>query len=115
MLVQQARYLRNIADVAAPESALAMYYYGYLLKEVFGTVDPMVINRLRARLEASPYWQARFIDFNLSIDDLTGTPGSGIKSSSDISLNDLGEGWLPDDLYGDELASAQPVQQAARN
>ena len=113
--MQQARYLRNIADVAAPESALAMYYYGYLLKEVFGTVDPTVINRLRSRLDASPYWQARFADFDLSIDDLTSVPESGIKLNSNISLTDLGESWLPDELQGDELASTQRIQQAARN
>jgi radical SAM superfamily enzyme YgiQ (UPF0313 family) len=112
-VLQQARYLRNIADVAAPESALAMYYYGYLVSQVMGTVDPIILARLRARLAASAYWQARFDDFNLSVDDLV-TSGGGTAVTIPAAFDVLDRGWLPEEFYLEELASAQAIQQSAR-
>lgn len=114
-LLQQARYLRNIADVAAPESALAMYYYGYLMQEVAGTVDPVIVTRLRARLEASPYWRARFEDFNLSVNDLSTDTNAASAAGRDAIMGQLDHSWLPEELYQEELASAQMVQQSARH
>lgn len=65
-LVQKLQYLTNISDLVAPENAIAMYFQGYLQNQVNGSIDPKLITNLEERLALSPYWSARFRDFNLS-------------------------------------------------
>jgi radical SAM superfamily enzyme YgiQ (UPF0313 family) len=65
-LVQKLEYVTNITDLVAPENAIAMYFQGYLQNRVNGSIDPRVIENLEERLALSPYWSARFRDFNLS-------------------------------------------------
>ena len=54
----------------APENAIAMYFQGYLQNQVNGSIDPRVIENLEERLSLSPYWSARFRDFDLSPEHL---------------------------------------------
>ena len=65
-LVQKLQYVTNISDLVAPENAIAMYFQGYLQHQVNGSIDQRVIDNLEERLALSPYWSARFRDFNLS-------------------------------------------------
>ena len=65
-LVQKLQYVTNISDLVAPENAFAMYFQGYLQYRVNGSIDPRVIENLEKRLALSPYWSARFRDFQMS-------------------------------------------------
>lgn len=65
-LVQKLQYVTNISDLVAPENAFAMYFQGYLQHKVHGVIDPKLVENLERRLQASPYWSARFHDFQLS-------------------------------------------------
>ena len=69
-LHQLLRYVGYIRDLISPENALAMYFYGYLQKNLFGAIDPEAIRMLEERLQSSPYWQERFDDFGLSVEHL---------------------------------------------
>jgi len=69
-LFQQFSYVRNVADVVAPENAFAAYFDGYLSSRVEGHIDPDRVKRLEVLLQTSPYWRDRFADFHLSADDL---------------------------------------------
>jgi radical SAM superfamily enzyme YgiQ (UPF0313 family) len=113
-LRQQELYLRNIAEISAPESALAMYFYGDLSKRSSGRIDPTVTLRLRARLDASPYWQARFRDFSLSPDDFDTGEISIRPPEAESMTADREPGWLPPEFLFEELASCQVAQQSTR-
>lgn len=65
-LVQKLQYVANISDLVAPENAFAMYFQGYLQYKVNGSIDPRLVENLEKRLQLSPYWSARFHDFQLS-------------------------------------------------
>jgi len=69
-LIQKLQYVTNISDLVAPENAFAMYFQGYLQYQVNGAIDPAVIRNLEKRLEVSPYWTARFQDFEMSPEHL---------------------------------------------
>jgi hypothetical protein len=69
-LRQQLTYVDHISDLITPENAFAMYFSGYLQHRVFGAISPETIGHLEQRLGASPYWQTRFEDFGLSVEDL---------------------------------------------
>jgi len=65
-IVQKLQYLTNISDLIAPENAFAMYFQGYLQYRVNGSIEPELVEKLEERLALSPYWSARFQDFDLS-------------------------------------------------
>jgi radical SAM superfamily enzyme YgiQ (UPF0313 family) len=69
-LKQLLKYVENITDLITPENAFAMYFLGYLQKKCIGRVEPYICENLELRLRSSPYWQARFNDFGLSVDHL---------------------------------------------
>lgn len=69
-LAQQLKYVQNITDTVAPESAFAMYFCGYLQFRVNGQIDEKVISRLNECLGESEYWRNRFADFGLSAEHL---------------------------------------------
>jgi len=69
-LHQEFLYVRNIAEVVAPENAFAAYFEGYLSHRVEGRIAAPSIARLERLLARSPYWRQRFLEFNLSLDDL---------------------------------------------
>ena len=62
--------MTNISDLVAPENAFAMYFQGYLQNRVYGEIDRRIIENLDKRLDLSPYWSTRFLDFQLSVDHL---------------------------------------------
>lgn len=69
-LLQKLQYVTNISDLVAPENAFAMYFQGYLQYKVSGSIEPRVIENLEKRLQLSPYWAARFEDFQLTPEHL---------------------------------------------
>ena len=69
-LEQMYRYVKNIAEIVAPESGFAMYFTGYLQHKLYGKIDQDVIDKLDESLKNSPYWAGRFEEFALSVDHL---------------------------------------------
>lgn len=69
-LIQQLKYVQNITDLVAPDDPFAMYFCGYLQKQVLGAIDRQLISRIEERLKASTYWDRRFNDFNMSAEHL---------------------------------------------
>lgn len=69
-LRQQIAYVQNITDLVAPENAFAMYFLGYLQHKLNGKIEIETIEKLDGHLTGSDYWQTRFADFKLGVDDL---------------------------------------------
>lgn len=67
---QQLAHLGALSDVISPENGFALYFTALLQRRFRGGVRPGVMERLRARLDSSPYWRDRFAAFDLSVDDL---------------------------------------------
>ncbi len=65
-LQQQYRYVKNIAEIVAPDDAFAMYFYGYLQHKLHGRISDELTNKLVHRIRTSDYWKQRFKEFNLS-------------------------------------------------
>ena len=79
-LIQQYKYVRNIAELVAPENAFAVYFLGYLEKKLFGKINHEVIQRLEEQLCSSVHWERRFNDFKLSVEHVkTGLFPCGIE------------------------------------
>lgn len=69
-LMQQYKYVRNIAELVAPENAFAVYFSGYLEKKLFGEINQEVIQKMEEQLCSSKYWMRRFDDFGLSVEHM---------------------------------------------
>jgi hypothetical protein len=67
---QQLQNLTVLSEVISPENGFALYFLGVLEHRLNGAVPPSIVQRLRRRLETSPYWADRFTAFGLSIEDL---------------------------------------------
>ncbi len=67
-LEQQLKWLDYVSNKTAPDNALILYFYAYLQHRVLGSIDSELIQRLKMRFDASPYWQERFYLFGLSVD-----------------------------------------------
>jgi radical SAM superfamily enzyme YgiQ (UPF0313 family) len=67
---QQMANLKVLSEVISPENGFALYFLGVLERAVSGKVTPSLIERLRLRLETSPYWADRFAAFGLSTQQL---------------------------------------------
>jgi radical SAM superfamily enzyme YgiQ (UPF0313 family) len=67
---QQQQNLKALSEVISPENGFALYFLGVLEHRLNGTISPAIIERLRRRLETSPYWLDRFAAFGLSVADL---------------------------------------------
>ncbi len=68
--MQQYKYVKNIAELVAPENAFAIYFQGFLEKKLFGEIDQEVVQGLEERLRSSECWRNRFDDFELSVDHM---------------------------------------------
>lgn len=69
-ILQQLQNLKVLSEVISPENGFALYFLGVLEHRLHGAVPPSIIDRLRRRLETSPYWADRFAAFGLDIADL---------------------------------------------
>ena len=67
---QQQQNLKVLSEVISPENGFALYFLGVLEHHLNGAIPSSIIDRLRRRLETSPYWADRFTAFGLSIEDL---------------------------------------------
>jgi len=57
---QQLQNLKVLSEVISPENGFALYFLGVLEHQLNGVVPPSIVERLRRRLETSPYWADRF-------------------------------------------------------
>ncbi len=64
------RQLATLSDKLSPDNALGLYFTGYLQWVRDKAVEPIVVQRLRRRLESSTYWSTRFAAFGMSVDDV---------------------------------------------
>ena len=63
--------VENITDLISPENCLALYFLGYLEKKINGKASLSTINKLRETLKIHSYWQKRFDEFKLSLNDIS--------------------------------------------
>jgi len=84
-LVQQFKYVQNIAYLVAPDDAFAIYFCGYMQNKVLGYIDKELTDRLENCLQTSAYWRTRFDEFNLSVDHLKRESFPGMKQSISLS------------------------------
>jgi radical SAM superfamily enzyme YgiQ (UPF0313 family) len=68
---QMLQHLGSLASKLSPDHCLALYFIGYLQHRWSGSVEQGVADRLRAKLEASPFWSERFRAFGMTPEDLT--------------------------------------------
>lgn len=66
----QLLHLRSLSDVISPENGFALYFQGVLEHRLNGAIPGELIERLKRRLETSPYWADRFSAFGLRVTDL---------------------------------------------
>ena len=50
---------------------MALYFLGYLEKKINGKASLGTINKLKETLRSHSYWQKRFDEFNLSLNDIS--------------------------------------------
>jgi radical SAM superfamily enzyme YgiQ (UPF0313 family) len=67
---QQQLNLRILSEVISPENGFAIYFLGVLEHRLNGKVPKELAERLKRRLDTSPYWRDRFGAFGLSVGDL---------------------------------------------
>ena len=67
---QQLQNLKILSEVISPENGFALYFLGVLEHQLNNSIPPAIIDRLRRRLETSPYWADRFAAFGLAVTDL---------------------------------------------
>lgn len=69
-LQQQLLNLTTLGDVISPEHGFALYFTGYIQHRLGGRIEPKLVQRLKRKLDESPYWNDRLRAFGLSADDL---------------------------------------------
>jgi hypothetical protein len=67
----QYKWVTSICDLLAPTNAFAKYYKCQLEVRANGHASEKSLNDLKANLAEHPYWNARFSEFSLSVDDFT--------------------------------------------
>lgn len=67
---QQMANLRVLSEVISPENGFALYFQGVMEYRLNGKIPQAIIDRLKRRLETSPYWSDRFAAFGLGVGDL---------------------------------------------
>jgi radical SAM superfamily enzyme YgiQ (UPF0313 family) len=77
---QQMKVLRNLSDVVAPENGFALYFLAYLQIRNGEQPEDGLLERLRDRLNSSPYWRDRFEAFGLSAEDFIDGNFSGNRA-----------------------------------
>jgi len=70
-LEHQYRYMENVANLVAPDDAFATYFGIYMHYRYSGKINPIMLKRLTDRLNTSEYWQSRFREFGLSLNDIS--------------------------------------------
>ena len=69
-LEQQRMNLVALSERISPGHGLALYFLALVKYRLTGSMDRALIERLRARLDESPYWASRLNAFGLSVGDL---------------------------------------------
>ena len=69
-LEQQLKHLWALSDVISLDHGFGLYFIGYIQHKLTGEIDPVVIQRLKDKLEESEYWRERMAAFGLGVEDL---------------------------------------------
>lgn len=69
-LYQKFKYVQNISELVAPENAFSHYFSAYLAHRLGETIPGTTIQKLEHILSNNAYWQQRFQDFNLALEDV---------------------------------------------
>lgn len=69
-LEQQLKHLWALSDVISPDHGFGLYFIGYIQNKLDGRIDPVIIKRLKKKMETSEYWRERMTAFGLHVEDL---------------------------------------------
>ena len=65
-LSQQYKYVRNIADLVAPNNAFAIYFASYLNYKLGNGLDDKLLTQFKKSVSENQYWNLRCKEFGLS-------------------------------------------------
>jgi radical SAM superfamily enzyme YgiQ (UPF0313 family) len=69
-LEQQYRYVRNIAELVAPNNAFAIYFASFLHNRLKEGIDESLLNQFNNTISNNPYWRKRCTEFGLKIEHI---------------------------------------------
>jgi len=69
-LTQQYKYVRNIAELVAPNNAFAIYFSAFLHHRLNNEVDNTLLNQFSKTISSNSYWQKRCNEFGLDVDHI---------------------------------------------
>ena len=69
-LTQQYKYVRNIADLVAPNNAFAIYFSSFLHNKLYNEVDQSLLKQFSQTISNNNYWKKRCNEFGLNIDHI---------------------------------------------
>lgn len=72
-LNQQYNYVRNIADLVAPNNAFAIYFSAFLHHKLYNEVDYNLLDQFSKTLSRNSYWKKRCDEFGLSVEHIKST------------------------------------------
>jgi radical SAM superfamily enzyme YgiQ (UPF0313 family) len=69
-LSQQYKYVRNIAELVAPNNAFATYFSAFLHHKLYNEVDYKLLGQFSKTVSSNNYWQKRCNEFGLNVDHI---------------------------------------------
>ena len=69
-LEQQYRYVRNIAELVAPNNAFAIYFASFLYYKLNNAVDDNLLKQFSNSINNNDYWNERCNEFGLKFDHI---------------------------------------------
>jgi len=69
-LEQQYRYVRNIAELVAPNNAFAIYFASFLYYKLNNAVDDKLLKQFSNAINNNDYWNERCNEFGLKFDHI---------------------------------------------
>ena len=69
-LNQQYKYVRNIAELIAPNNAFALYFASFLHHKLKKNVDDILLNQFKKTIKDNVYWKSRCVEFGLNTDHI---------------------------------------------
>ena len=69
-LNQQYKYVRNIADLVAPNNAFAIYFSAFLHHRLYNEIDYNLLDQFSKSLSNNSYWKKRCKEFGLNADHI---------------------------------------------
>lgn len=69
-LNQQYKYVRNIAELIAPNNAFVLYFASFLHHKLKKNVDNILLNQFKKTIKDNVYWKSRCVEFGLNTDHI---------------------------------------------